>query len=209
MSAPASNIVGVIQREYGVTNGYSNTPIIGTESVGPCIVMIVRNPAYKEAALAHLDNRTATLQNVDRVFQKMMTILPHGRKLEVAFVGGWKGCGTKIQDLARLIPHLPNKYPCTIDSRRLFSLQRGSGYPYVGVDAGTGEVVVSSDPKLFKNASEVEARAKALSDTLSRDLWAGSQPLALEETVDARSPIVIKVDRELFGDLFLDDSQKE
>ncbi len=206
MSVPASNIIGVIQREYEITNAYSNTPIIGTESVGPCIVMIVRNPAYNEAALAHLDNRTATLQNVDRVFQKMMTILPHGRKLEVAFVGGWKGCGTKIQNLAKLIPHLPKKYPCNIDSRRLFSLERGTGYPFVGVDAETGAVVVSTEPKPFKNASEVEARAKALSDTLSRDLWAGSEPLALEEAVDARLPIVIKVDRELFKELFGDDS---
>lgn len=206
MSMPASNIVGVIQRQFGVTNRYSETPIIGTESVGPCVVMIVRNPAYREAALAHLDNRTANLQNVDRVFQKMMTILPAGRKLEVAFVGGWKGCGTKIQDLAKLIPHFPKKYPCAIDTSRLFSLQKGQGYPYVGVDTATGEVIVSNEPKVFKNAREVEEQAKTLSDSMNRDLLNPSlEPLALEEAVDARSPVLIKVDRELFGDLFPND----
>lgn len=207
MAAAASNIVGVIQREYGVTNAYSETPVIGTESVGPCVVMIVRNPAYSEAALAHLDNRTATLQNVDRVFQKMMNILPTGRKLEVAFVGGWKGCGTKIQALAQMIPHLPKKYPCNIDSRRLFSLKQGQGYPYVGVDTRTGEVAVSMEPRVFKNACEVEARAKTLSDSINRDLLKASQPLELEEAVDARSAIVINNGREFLDLLFKDDSK--
>jgi hypothetical protein len=54
----AERSVGILQREYGIANKYTDKNIIGTFGAGPCIILCIRNKATTDTFLAHIDAMT-------------------------------------------------------------------------------------------------------------------------------------------------------
>ncbi len=142
-----SEIIGVRQREYGITNS-AGVPCIGTPNVSSCVVMIVYNRMCKEAVLAHMDASTATPDNVKRIFEK---ITDRPGALKVTFVGGWVGSGrtTVEKYIPQLILDLNKNYGHVVDQRHLLRYRTfEGGYSYVGIDTRTGKVTALEQPKV-------------------------------------------------------------
>jgi len=54
----AERSVGILQREYGIANKYTDKNIIGTFGAGPCIILCIRNNVTTDTFLAHIDAMT-------------------------------------------------------------------------------------------------------------------------------------------------------
>ena len=54
----AERSVGILQREYGIANKYTDKNIIGSFGAGPCIILCIRNKLTTDTFLAHIDAMT-------------------------------------------------------------------------------------------------------------------------------------------------------
>ena len=163
-SINSSEIVGVCQQEYGMTNSSSLTPCIGTPSVSSCIVMIVYNPMCKEATLAHLDGATATEASVHKIFEKISS---RPGVLQVSFAGGWDNGPHRLnQFIQDLIGRLKDTYGYKANCQYLFKYVVKSGeflgngsFSYVGIDTRNGKVTVKRNNEQCPEFSKkVEAK---------------------------------------------------
>lgn len=146
MTSITPNFFGVRQHEYGITNSRGER-YIGTPDVSSCVVIIVYNRMCKEAVLAHLDNRTATDENIKKIFDK---ISDRPGALQVSFVGGWKTGKAKPTSIENFIPktimNLEDNYGYDVDRRFLFKFNHfENSYSYVGIDTENGNLQVSTD----------------------------------------------------------------
>lgn len=76
----------VHQRGYAITDSSSSVPLLTTQSIAPCIVVVVHNANTKTAALAHVDANQKTGSIADVVNQ-----FSPGAPLDVYFHGGLSG----------------------------------------------------------------------------------------------------------------------
>jgi hypothetical protein len=59
----ADRSIGILQREYGITNKYKDKNIIGTFGAGSCIILCIRNRETTDTFLAHIDSMTHPGEN--------------------------------------------------------------------------------------------------------------------------------------------------
>ena len=82
----AQQAICVHQRGYAITDSSSSLPLLTTQSIAPCIVVVVHNANTKTAALAHVDANQNTGSIADVVNQ-----FSPGAPLDVYFHGGMPG----------------------------------------------------------------------------------------------------------------------
>jgi hypothetical protein len=80
-ASSGANITGATRVEQAQVGFSANKPI-GTDQVGDCLVMIVRDPVSAKTALAHID-RYASGESLQKIFDG----LPSDRRLDVVLLG--------------------------------------------------------------------------------------------------------------------------
>ena len=172
--------VPVIQREWGITCGFSAKPILYGYGVGPCYAASFYHREFKVGAFAHIDDST-DLDSVNKIYEFFFQTYEIRREeLEVHVVGGWKAHPESEKWGLALLKKLTDDKVQLISSNIFNKVMMGSifdqfqvkqvyhkhAWAYVALDTRTGGYICSNlvqkiSPKQIKDYAR---RARRISE---------------------------------------------
>ena len=145
---------GVAQNELVMANLDSQKPILGTFGAGPCVAIAVYNPTTHKAMLTHVDGLT----NINSL-KKYLDIIAKdsSEPLQVHLAGGDE---SSKKMCANIIKMLKDRGDNTIKSSKLIPLGRSG--ESLAIDARTGEIFTSFDPKQLDLGNDFDSKSKLI-----------------------------------------------
>ena len=140
----------IMMHEIGLTNSYSNKPVIGTYGAGPCIILGAYNSHTKQALLTHIDilvivqSINIYLQNISGNSQNQINIF---------ICGGQESTKQQVADLLKII-NQSEQYKISYSNL----IGNGLESHQLAIDSRTGEIFTNFDPKKLYHPKDFQAK---------------------------------------------------